>query len=126
MRSSLELCCANLSLFKNRPLEPFLRTQQRAYRGKPLSHPLLAKVTFGVFYRGFRTLEILETRNSRLQHSLSALEAEKGISGYRDTQDTLARVSDTQAGKNLLCGLKYVRAWILKSLPDIKPQWACD
>ena len=35
----------------------------------------------------------------RLQHSLSALEAEKGISGYRDTQDTLARISDTQAGK---------------------------
>ncbi len=50
------------------------------------------------FYVFFRTLELLETRNSRLQHSLSALEAEKGISGYRDTQDSLARMNDTQTG----------------------------
>jgi intraflagellar transport protein 81 len=49
-----------------------------------------------------RSLEILETRNSRLQHSLSALEAEKGISGYRDTQDSLARMSETQTGKKIL------------------------
>ena len=45
-----------------------------------------------------RTLEILEQRSSRLQHSLSALEAEKGITGYRDAKDTLARISDAQDG----------------------------
>ena len=33
-----------------------------------------------------RTLEILQSRDESLKSALSAVEAEKGISGYRDTK----------------------------------------
>ena len=33
-----------------------------------------------------RTLEILQSRDESLKAALSAVEAEKGISGYRDTK----------------------------------------
>ncbi|XP_033935523.1 intraflagellar transport protein 81 homolog, partial [Pseudochaenichthys georgianus] len=40
-----------------------------------------------------RTEEILKQRHETVQHKLQAMEAEKGISGYSDTQEELERVS---------------------------------
>lgn len=45
-----------------------------------------------------RTLEIIQAKNDRLQQSLSNYEAEKGISGYRDTRSNLAAVEATASG----------------------------
>jgi intraflagellar transport protein 81 len=45
-----------------------------------------------------RTLEIIQSKQERMLQSLSAFEAEKGISGYRDTKSNLAAVDATSVG----------------------------
>ena len=44
-----------------------------------------------------RTAEILQSREDSLKQSLSRMEAEKGVSGFRDTQTAMANLSDTTA-----------------------------
>ena len=39
-----------------------------------------------------RTLEILKSRDAHINRHLEALEAKKGVSGYRDTQEELEKV----------------------------------
>ena len=45
-----------------------------------------------------RTLELLQSKSERLQQSLSNLESERGISGFRDTKSNLAAVDATASG----------------------------
>ena len=45
-----------------------------------------------------RTLELLQAKNERLQQSLSNLESEKGISGFRDAKSHLAAIDATASG----------------------------
>lgn len=45
-----------------------------------------------------RTLELLQAKNERLQRSLSNLESERGISGFRDAKTNLAAIDATASG----------------------------
>ena len=45
-----------------------------------------------------RTLELLQGKNDRLQQSLSRFEAERGISGFRDTKTHMEAVEATASG----------------------------
>ncbi|XP_067948195.1 intraflagellar transport protein 81 homolog [Watersipora subatra] len=44
-----------------------------------------------------RTMEILKSRDSHINQHLEALEAKKGVSGYRDTQEELEKVSTVKS-----------------------------
>ena len=39
-----------------------------------------------------RTVEILKNKDSHINQQLEALEAKKGVAGYRDTQEELEKV----------------------------------
>ena len=49
-------------------------------------------------------LELLHGKNERLQQSLSRFEAERGISGYRDTQTHMESVEATASGLDVQKG----------------------
>ena len=53
------------------------------------------RAEFGVLSR---TLELLQGKNDRLQQSLSRFEAERGISGFRDTKTHMEAVEATASG----------------------------
>ena len=71
-----------------------LRGKSNAYKKKKgeLSEH---RAEYGVLSR---TLELLQAKNERLTQSLSHLESERGITGFRDTQTNLATVDATASG----------------------------
>ena len=70
-----------------------LRTKSNEYKEK---RQLLSelKSEYGVLAR---TLEVITSRNENLQESLSAMEAAKGVAGFRSTQDNLEKVANQKA-----------------------------
>ena len=45
-----------------------------------------------------RTVEVLGAREAGLQHHLAAMERDHGVSGFRDTRESLERVAGEKAG----------------------------
>jgi intraflagellar transport protein 81 len=54
-----------------------------------------------------RTLEVLRSKEESLQQTLSAMESERGVSGFRNTQDNLEKVANMKANLDD----KKVRLW---------------
>ena len=70
-----------------------LRTKSNDYKEKRQQLSEL-KSEYGVLAR---TLEVISSRNDNLNESLSAMEASKGITGFRDTQGNLEKVANQKA-----------------------------
>ena len=70
-----------------------LRTKSNDYKTKRQQLSEL-KSEYGVLAR---TLEVISSRNDNLNESLSAMEASKGITGFRDTQGNLEKVANLKA-----------------------------
>ena len=70
-----------------------LRTKSNEYKEKRQQLSEL-KSEYGVLAR---TLEVITSRNDNLNESLSAMEASKGITGFRDTQGNLEKVANLKA-----------------------------
>ena len=70
-----------------------LRTKSNDYKTKRQQLSEL-KSEYGVLVR---TLEVISSRNDNLNESLSAMEASKGITGFRDTQGNLEKVANLKA-----------------------------
>ena len=70
-----------------------LRTKSTGYKQKRAELSDL-RAESGVLAR---TVEVLTSRQAMLQHSLASLEKEKGVSGFRDTQENLEKVADQKA-----------------------------
>ena len=70
-----------------------LRTKSNDYKEKRQQLSEL-KSEYGVLAR---TLEVISSRNDNLNESLSAMEASKGITGFRDTQGNLEKVANLKA-----------------------------
>ena len=70
-----------------------LRTKSNDYKEKRQQLSEL-KSEYGVLAR---TLEVISSRNENLNESLSAMEASKGITGFRDTQGNLEKVANQKA-----------------------------
>ena len=70
-----------------------LRTKSNEYKEKRQQLSEL-KSEYGVLAR---TLEVISSRNDHLNESLSAMEASKGITGFRDTQGNLEKVANLKA-----------------------------
>ena len=70
-----------------------LRTKSNDYKEKRQQLSEL-KSEYGVLAR---TLEVISSRNDHLNESLSAMEASKGITGFRDTQGNLEKVANLKA-----------------------------
>ena len=68
-----------------------LRGKSNAYKKKRAEMSDL-RAEYGVLTR---TMDILVAKNERLQQSLSKLESERGITGFRDTQSNLAAIDAT-------------------------------
>uniref|UniRef100_A0A3Q2QC36 Intraflagellar transport protein 81 homolog n=1 Tax=Fundulus heteroclitus TaxID=8078 RepID=A0A3Q2QC36_FUNHE len=71
-----------------------LRSKGTAYKKKKQEIAEL-RAEYGVLQR---TEEILKRRHDTVQQKLQTVEAEKGISGYSDTQEELERVSAIKSG----------------------------
>uniref|UniRef100_A0A1A8R7I7 Intraflagellar transport protein 81 homolog n=2 Tax=Nothobranchius TaxID=28779 RepID=A0A1A8R7I7_9TELE len=115
-----------------------LRSKKTSYTKK---HQEMAelKAEYGVLQR---TEEVLRKRHEAVQEKLQSVEAEKGISGYSDTQEELEKVSaikselDNKKGRTLddMSGMvkrlnsvivekKSALAPILKELRTLRQQW---
>ena len=70
-----------------------LRNKSNDYKEKRQQLSEL-KSEYGVLAR---TLEVISSRNDNLNESLSAMEASKGITGFRDTQGNLEKVANQKA-----------------------------
>ena len=59
-----------------------------------------------------RTLELLVAKNERLQQSLSKLESERGITGFRDTKSHLAAIDATASNLDEQKGRELGTYWV--------------
>jgi len=70
-----------------------LRNKSTTYKQKRTELSEL-KSEYGVLAR---TLEVLRSKEESLQQTLSAMESERGVSGFRNTQDHLEKVANMKA-----------------------------
>ena len=71
-----------------------LRTKSTVYKNKRAELNDL-RAEYGVLSR---TVDILKSKESQMKQSLASMEAEKGVSGFKDTQDAMAALDATTAG----------------------------
>lgn len=58
-----------------------------------------------------RTIEVLKAKDARVNQQLDALEAKKGVSGYRDTQEELEKVSNNSSIRDHTSNLAQ-KSWL--------------